>query len=879
MADGRVEFEIVGNDKNINSTIKNVTANIEKESKKWDGAAAGAADGASGSWAAAAGKIAGALSAAGVVSILAKWGKAAIESASDLAEVQNVVDVTFGEGASKIESWSKAAGKAFGLTETQAKKYTSTLGAMMKSQGIADNEIVQMSTDLSGLAADMASFYNLDFDTAFQKIRSGISGETEPLKQLGINMSAANLEAFALEKGITKAFSAMSQGEQTALRYQYIMKATADAQGDFARTADGFANASRRVETALETIKTVGGGLLLEVVAPLTESLATFLEQLTTSDTTVLDDIAAIDTKTGEKVSKIRQTAEDAALLTAELSDLEKKTSLTTDEQALWLETCKRLVQTIPGLNAIINTETGEVEGGTQAVKDYVKAWEEGQTKLAMLGALQQKEDALSQRFSDMPGLQLDMAVAQRRARLARDELKKIYEKYGVFDIFDANGNYNKKFNPEALSSLSQSAWAEIRAASDAYNDLLKAADEATARYQKQADALDEAKTSLDEYRKTVNEMPGEVDKADTATKYWSQDLQEAGRAALEASKQALSALADYAQGVRDSTAQAVDSIVKGFENLSRPTTDLLEKRSKLIEQQHELNRSTKEGEQKYQDLQKQIDELNKSIDEYSPKGMQDGLKSQLAFMDEYLANLEKAQKMGLSGDLLASLSDGSTLSAEYLAQLVANPEQAQEVDALFQQVQEKKQQFTDALTEQKLTVDETYQAMVDSAKKAVESMDLGEEAKTSMGNTIGGLASGIMAHVPDVADAVNAVIAEIRRLQGLGISVKLGSFGSLGPILDGQHETGLDYVPFDGYLAGLHEGEGILTAEENRIWQRFKNGAQPQTMDYDALGATMRDNVKAGGNVYLDGRTVGRVISAQQGADYRALKRSGWQS
>ena len=93
------------------------------------------------------------------------------------------------------------------------------------------------------------------------------------------------------------------------------------------------------------------------------------------------------------------------------------------------------------------------------------------------------------------------------------------------------------------------------------------------------------------------------------------------------------------------------------------------------------------------------------------------------------------------------------------------------------------------------------------------------------------------------------------------------------------SHETGLDFVPFDGYLSRLHEGEGILTAEENRIWQRFKNGAQPQTMDYDALGATMRDNVKAGGNVYLDGRTVGRVISAQQGADYRSLKRSGWQS
>lgn len=878
MADGRVEFEIVGNDKSIKSTIKNVTANIEKESKKWDGAAAGAADGASGSWAAAAGKIAGALSAAGVVSLLAKWGKAAIESASDLAEVQNVVDVTFGEGATKIESWSKAAGKAFGLTETQAKKYTSTLGAMMKSQGIADNEIVQMSTDLSGLAADMASFYNLDFDTAFQKIRSGISGETEPLKQLGINMSVVNLEAFAMEKGITKSFSAMSQAEQTALRYQYIMQATADAQGDFARTADGFANASRRVETALETIKTVGGGLLLEVVAPLTESLATFLEKLTTSDTTVLDDIAAIDTKTGEKVSKIRQTAEDATLLTDELSKLGDMSKLTGDGQSYWLETCKRLVQTLPGLSAIIDTQTGEVKGGTQAVYDYIKAWEEGQTKLAMLGALQQKEEAVAQRFSALPGLQLDMAVEQRRARQRMEELQKVYDKYNISVSLDKNGNVRRGDWMSRYGILTDE-YEELRSVSEAYDEQNKKARQAAEEYQKQADALDEAKTALEEYKKTVDEMPGEVNQATQSTKEWSQELQDAGRAALEATKQALAALADYAQGVRDSTAQAVDSIVKGFENLSRPTTELLDKRDKLIRQQQGLNQSTKEGAQKYEELQKQIDELNKSIDEYSPKGMQDGLKSQLAFMDEYLANLEKAQKMGLSGDLLAYLSDGSTQSAEYLAQLVANPEQAQEVDALFQQVQEKKQQFTDALTEQKLTVDETYQAMVDSAKKAVESMDLGEEAKTSMGNTIVGLASGIMAHVPDVADAVNAIIAEIRRLQGLGISVKLGSFGSLGPILDGSHETGLDFVPFDNYLASLHEGEGILTAEENRIWQRFKNGAQPQTMDYDALGATMRDNVKAGGNVYLDGRTVGRVISAQQGADYRALKRSGWQS
>ena len=101
--------------------------------------------------------------------------------ASDLKETQNVVDVTFEDSASTINKWAQEALNAYGLTETKAKQYSSTLGAMMKSMGIADDQVLQMSMDMAGLAADMASFYNLDHDTAFEKIRSGISGETEPL--------------------------------------------------------------------------------------------------------------------------------------------------------------------------------------------------------------------------------------------------------------------------------------------------------------------------------------------------------------------------------------------------------------------------------------------------------------------------------------------------------------------------------------------------------------------------------------------------------------------------------------------------------------------------------------------------------------------------
>ena len=254
---------------------------------------------------------------------ITKFGLECVDAASDLQEVQNVVDVTFGNSAAEIDAWAKTAINQFGLTETKAKQFASTLGAMMKSSGLAGKEIVEMSESLSGLAADMASFYNLDFDTAFQKIRSGISGETEPLKQLGINMSQANLEAFALEKGITKALDKMSQGEMVMLRYQYLMQATADAQGDFARTSDGYANSLRLLQSNLDSIKTKIGTAFLPILANATTGLNEFIGKMTqTKPRTILDEFADINLKTGEKLAQIEETANKAESLVGTLEGI-----------------------------------------------------------------------------------------------------------------------------------------------------------------------------------------------------------------------------------------------------------------------------------------------------------------------------------------------------------------------------------------------------------------------------------------------------------------------------------------------------------------------------------------------------------------------------
>jgi len=203
--------------------------------------------------------------------------KDAIQLASDLAEVQNVVDVSFGKSAKQINEWSNTALDAFGLSELQAKKFTGTMGAMLKSSGLSGDSIVKMSTDLTGLTGDFASFYNLDHEEAFTKIRSGISGETEPLKQLGINMSVANLEAFALTQGITKQWKSMTQAEQVLLRYNYLMKVSKDAQGDFARTSQGFANQQRTLATRF---KEVSANIAKEILPTLTEMFAKINEGL-----------------------------------------------------------------------------------------------------------------------------------------------------------------------------------------------------------------------------------------------------------------------------------------------------------------------------------------------------------------------------------------------------------------------------------------------------------------------------------------------------------------------------------------------------------------------------------------------------------------------
>lgn len=235
------------------------------------------------------------------IKAITNFSKQCVNLASDLVEVQNVVDVTFENLAGDINNFAKSSIKDFGLSETAAKQYSSTIGAISKSMGFTTEDALVMGKSMTALAADMASFYNLDTDTAFNKIRSGLTGETEPLKQLGINMSVANLEAYALSQGITKSVSAMTEQEKMLLRNNYLLSVTKDAQGDFIRNQNSWANQTRILSEQFNTLKATLGQIGIKFLLPIitgfnqlfttiqssANSLANFLGIATNSDVSI----------------------------------------------------------------------------------------------------------------------------------------------------------------------------------------------------------------------------------------------------------------------------------------------------------------------------------------------------------------------------------------------------------------------------------------------------------------------------------------------------------------------------------------------------------------------------------------------------------------
>jgi hypothetical protein len=198
---------------------------------------------------------------------------ASIKAASDLEETRNKVKVVFGDMSDDVLKWGDSAALAFGQSKQQALEAAGTFGNLFTSMGLGKDKSADMSKGLVQLAADLASFNNIDPALVLEKLRSGLVGEVEPLRTLGINLTMVAVKAKAVEMGLADASGEVSQAALLQARYALILEQSSNAQGDFARTSGGLANQSRIMTAQLKDAAAMLGQNLLPMALAVVQGL------------------------------------------------------------------------------------------------------------------------------------------------------------------------------------------------------------------------------------------------------------------------------------------------------------------------------------------------------------------------------------------------------------------------------------------------------------------------------------------------------------------------------------------------------------------------------------------------------------------------------
>lgn len=276
-------------------------------------------------------KAGAALAAAFAVKGIVNFTKDCLKLGSDLAEVQNVVDVTFPKMKAQINDFAQSAAANFGMSETMAKKYAGTFGAMAKSFGFTEKASYNMSTALTKLSGDVASFYNLSQDEAYTKLKSVFTGETETLKDLGVVMTQNALDAYAMANGYGKVTSKMSEQEKVALRCAFVTEKLSLAAGDFARTSNSWANQTRVLSLQFDSLKASIGQGLINAFTPVIKVINILLSKLVVAGNAFAEFMGKVfgkqDTGQSDEYNAVADAAAGASEKVEGIGDAAKKSA------------------------------------------------------------------------------------------------------------------------------------------------------------------------------------------------------------------------------------------------------------------------------------------------------------------------------------------------------------------------------------------------------------------------------------------------------------------------------------------------------------------------------------------------------------------------
>lgn len=438
------------------------------------------------------GKIAGGFLAANVIgagfSALKNGISSSIDLASDFNESLSKVQVVFGDTAGEIEAFASTAAKSLGMSSGAALEATGTFGNFLQAMGLAKAPAADMSKAMVTLAADLASFNNANPEEVLLALRSGLSGEAEPMRKFGVALSETAVKAKAAEMGLKGVGGELTEQQKIQARYAIIMEQTTMAQGDFARTAEGAANKSRIQAAALQDLQVKFGQVLLpiklfitdglirliEIAGPLANMLGSVLAPAFASvkaaitpvvDTIkfAIDNLKAIDQGFLEVDESMAGWQKTIIAITQEVNNFFQtlKSGTTSDETATWAESIALAIRVMweqqvkPAITAfidIVRTVAGAVRDNwstigpiVEFVANYVKAQIEGMIQVFQ-GVVQVVSGVV----------QLVAAVLHGDWAAAWEAMKQIAE--GVLNIFI--GNLKRVFGsiPEIIYDFAATA-------------------------------------------------------------------------------------------------------------------------------------------------------------------------------------------------------------------------------------------------------------------------------------------------------------------------------------------------------------------------------------------------------------------------------------
>lgn len=308
--------------------------------------------------------------------------KGSVTAASDLNETVSKSEVIFGTSADAVGKWAEGMDAAGGLSKRAALDAASGFAGLFQTVGIGIDKSADMSERMTQMGSDLASFFNTDVGDALAALKSGLNGESEPLRKFNVFLSESAVSAKAAAMGLQPVNGALTEGQKAAARYQLILEQTGAAQGDFARTADGLANSSRTLDAKMENLQARIGQALLPVLQDATNAaigLMDSFDKVTDSSSSLIDRLQGV----GDMWNQINPMGWGYNATMSDLAKRQKEAAAAADELAARQgEMAKRASEGTSSLDGMARSEI-RAQVATNTLTGRIKAASEQTTVAA----------------------------------------------------------------------------------------------------------------------------------------------------------------------------------------------------------------------------------------------------------------------------------------------------------------------------------------------------------------------------------------------------------------------------------------------------------------------------------------------------------------